>query len=184
MRECRIRSIRQLAGAARLVALSLLLAGCTALKTRVGPPSLKDGPVPSADASAARLPPLTNVSNVDPGRASAAPASRSAGGVGCADQGCLDRLKALLVDRERKWIGQPQSPQDHADGTRQFAYRALRASLTCKELTLAIDEIAKGMRAFVAPVPGLAADQIARVRVLDAQVRDELRAEHGSRCGA
>jgi hypothetical protein len=182
MCECQIRSIRPLAGTACLVVLSLLLAGCAALETGAGPPSLKDGPAPSADASAARLAPLTKASNVDRG-APAAPASRS-GGAGCADQGCLDRLKALLEDRERKWVGQPQSPKDHADGTRQFAYRALRARLTCKELTLAIDEIAKAIRAFAAPVAGLRADQVAGVRTLDAQVEDELRAEHGSRCGA
>jgi hypothetical protein len=51
-------------------------------------------------------------------------------------------------------------------------------------LTLAIDEIAKSIRAFAAPVAGVASDQVARVRVLDARVEDELRAEHGSRCGA
>ena len=90
---------------------------------------------------------------------------------------------SLLADRERTWIGRPQSPWDHADGTRQFAYRALRGKLTCKELTLAIDEIAKAMQALVAPV-GMVSDQVARVRALDAQVHDELRTEHGSRCRA
>jgi hypothetical protein len=84
--------------------------------------------------------------------APAAPVSRG-GGAGCGDQGCLDRLKALLEDRER-------------------------------ELTLAMDEIAKAIRAFAAPVAGVASDQVARVWALDGQVQDELRAEHGSRCAA
>jgi hypothetical protein len=182
MCECQIRSIRPLAGTARLVALSLLLTGCAALETGVGPPSLKDAPAPSANALTARPAPLMKASNVHSG-APAAPVSRG-GGAGCGDQGCLDRLKALLEDRERKWIGQPQSPKDHADGTRQFAYRALRGRLTCNELTLAMDEIAKAIRAFAAPVAGVASDQVARVWALDGQVQDELRAEHGSRCAA
>ena len=59
----------------------------------------------------------------------------------------------------------------------------LWGKLTCKELALAIDEIAKAMGAWVAPVAGVTLDQVARVRALDAQVQDELRAEHGSRCG-
>lgn len=182
MCECRIRSIRPLACATRLVALSLLLSGCAGLKSEVRAPSLKDGPAPSAEAATVRPAPLMKASNVDPGTP-AAPARRS-GGAGCADQGCLDRLKGMLADRERTWIGRPQSPRDHTDGTRQFAYRALRGKLTCKELTLAMDEIAAAMRALVAPVAGVAPDQVARVRVLDAQVQDELRAEHGSRCRA
>jgi hypothetical protein len=182
MCECQIRSIHPLARATRLVTLSLLLGGCAVLKTEVRTPSLKDGPAPSAEASTVRPAPLMKASNLDPG-IPAAPAGRS-GGAGCADQGCLDRLKALLADRERTWIGRPQSPRDHTDGTRQFAYRALRGKLTCKELSLAMDEIAEAMRTLVAPVAGVASDQVVRVRALDAQVQDELRAEHGSRCRA
>jgi len=163
-----VQSIRPLAGTARLVALSLLLTGCAALETGVGPPSLKDARAPSANALTARPAPLMKASNVHSG-APAAPVSRG-GGAGCGDQECLDRLKALLEDRERKWIGQPQSPKDHADGTRQFAYRALRGRLTCNELTLAMDEIAKAIRAFAAPVAGVASDQVARVWALDGQV--------------
>jgi len=85
------------------------------------------------------------------------------------------RQLAGTAHRERKWIGQPQSPRDHAGATRQFADRALRARLTCKELTLAIGQIAWVMRAFVAPVA--ASEQAARVWALDQQVQDELRAE-------
>jgi hypothetical protein len=47
-----------------------------------------------------------------------------------------------------------------------------------------MDEIAKAIRAFAAPVAGVASDQVARVWALDGQVQDELRAEHGSRCAA
>jgi hypothetical protein len=139
--------------------------------------------VPSV-ASWAAAPTLpANASNIVPARPPAAPTSRSASsGVGCVDQGCLDRLKTLLEDPEHKWIGQPQSLKEHADGTRQFAYRALRARLTCRELALAMDDITKAMRAFLAPVAGVTADQVTRVRALDAQVHDELRAEHANRC--
>jgi hypothetical protein len=47
-----------------------------------------------------------------------------------------------------------------------------------------MDEIAEAMRTLVASVAGVWRDQVARVLALDAQVQDELRAEHGSRCRA
>jgi hypothetical protein len=95
----------------------------------------------------------------------------------------LARLKALLDDPSRKWVGRPQSPDEHADGTRQFAYRALRKELSCKELALAIDEIAAATRTFRPPVRGVALDRVGRIRTLNVQVEAELRAERASRCG-
>jgi hypothetical protein len=81
----------------------------------------------------------------------------------------VDRA-AAIPEGSRRWHAAIRVPR-------------LRGKLTCKELTLAIDEIAKAMQALVAPV-GMVSDQVARVRALDAQVHDELRTEHGSRCRA
>jgi len=193
MRKSDIRSVCPLAGGIHFVACGLLLAGClltgclltgcAALNGWVGSPSLKDGVASDGEKSAAALTQPTKASNVVPGRSPPAPPAKSSTGSGCLDQDCLDRLRALLQDRERDWIGLTQPPKEHADGTRQFAYRALRGSLTCKELALAIDELARAMRTFLAPVAGLSPEQVTRVRSLDAQVQDELRAEHANRCG-
>jgi hypothetical protein len=95
----------------------------------------------------------------------------------------LARLKALLDDPRRKWVGQSQPPAEHANGTRQFGYRALRMKLSCSELALAIGELGAATKTFSAPVQGVAPDQVASVRALDAQVEAELRAERASRCG-
>jgi hypothetical protein len=190
MRKSEIRSVRPRAGGVHFVVCGLslagclftgcLLTGCAVLESWVGPPSLKDGVQSEGEASTAQATQPTKAS-IDVSRRS--PPAPSSKGTGCVDQDCLDRLKALLEDRERKWIGQPQSPKEHANGTRQFAYRALRASLTCNELALAIEEIARAMRAFLAPVAGVSADQVTRVRSLDAEVQYELRAEYTGRCG-
>jgi hypothetical protein len=193
MRKSDIRSVRPLTGGVHFVACGLLLAGClltgclltgcAALNGWAGSPSLKDSAASDGEKWAALTRP-SKASNVVPGRAPPAPPAKSStGGSGCLDQDCLDRLRALLEDRERNWIGLPQSPKEHADGTRQFAYRALRARLTCKELALAIDEIARAMRTFLTPVAGVSPEQVTRVRSLDGQVQDELRAEHANRCG-
>jgi hypothetical protein len=97
---------------------------------------------------------------------------------------CSARLKALLADPNRSWVGQPQLPAEHAEGIRQFAYRALRAKLTCGELLLAIDEIAAATRTFATAVPGITSARSAQVRALDAKVEAELRAELASRCAS
>jgi hypothetical protein len=48
---------------------------------------------------------------------------------------CAAELKRMVKDPKRDWIGQPQSPDAYANGTRLFAYRALRKNLTCTELS-------------------------------------------------
>ena len=96
---------------------------------------------------------------------------------------CLARIRALVDDPNRKWIGQAQSPAEHADGTRQFAYRALRAKLSCNELAQATTELAVAAKAFQTPPAGFTAERAAQVRILDAEVEGELRTERINRCG-
>lgn len=164
-----------------IVIAIVLLAGCAAEQQ-----SLKDDMAPSVAGYRATTPAVTKVSIPAPPRPPAqrqpdAKALVDTSGCG-SNSGCLARLKVLLDDPSRKWVGQPQPPAEHADGTRQFAYRALRTKLSCKELTLAIEDIAAATRTFRASVAGVAPEQVAHVRTLNGQVEAELRAERTSRC--
>lgn len=96
------------------------------------------------------------------------------------DEACLARLKSLIEDKNRKWVGQAQGPVEHLSGTRQFAYLALRTKLTCMELSRAIGEI--GAVPTTISAPGVPPEHIARVRTLDIRVIGELRAERTKRC--
>ncbi|MBX9590420.1 MAG: hypothetical protein K2X43_14025 [Hyphomonadaceae bacterium] len=95
---------------------------------------------------------------------------------------CMVRLKAMIDDPARTWIGQSQPPAEYANGTRLFAYRALRSQLTCPQLNTALSEIAAAANTFRAQVPGVDAVQAKRIRVLNAEVERELQAEFTGRC--
>src|SRR5262249_32013982 len=43
-------------------------------------------------------------------------------------------LKAMLADKERKWVRETPTPQAHASGVRLFAFRSAKGDLTCEEL--------------------------------------------------
>ena len=94
------------------------------------------------------------------------------------------RLKAMIDDPSRSWIGKAQPPAEYANGTRLFAYRALHTQLTCPQLTTALNEITGAAGSFRAPVPGVSAEQAKRVLALNAEVVRELRAEFAGRCKA
>jgi hypothetical protein len=194
MCENTFRLMRSLAGVAGIAALGVLLAGCAVFGNPAEPGSasgrghlsLKDQWTPARAHAAATV---TKVASVVPARPVSPPQARDKGegsgrSAGCgSDDGCLARLKALLDDPSRKWVGQPQPPAEHANGTRQFAYRVLRTKLSCNELVLAIDEIVSATGTFRTPVQGVPLDQVVRIRTLNAQVEAELRAERASRCG-
>src|SRR5262249_50871450 len=57
-----------------------------------------------------------------------------------AAQDCAAHLRNLVKNTNRDWIGVPQSAAGYSNGTRLFAYRALRKKLTCGELQLAIED--------------------------------------------
>jgi hypothetical protein len=83
----------------------------------------------------------------------------------------------MVADPKRDWVGQPQSADGYADGTRLFAYRALRKKLTCSELKHALDET-------TAATALLQSVRYEKVRTLATAVSRELKAEHGKRCGS
>src|SRR5262249_55663590 len=53
---------------------------------------------------------------------------------------CAAGLRNLVKNPNRGWIGVPQSADGYSNGTRLFAYRALRNKLTCTELKLAVED--------------------------------------------
>ena len=103
------------------------------------------------------------------------------GSCGNADQ-CALLLRLMVDDPTRSWISQRPSAAIYANGTRLFAYLALRTKLTCSELTLALDEIQAAASFLNDGIPALTLDQGAGVRALNSQVEGELRAEHAERC--
>jgi hypothetical protein len=88
----------------------------------------------------------------------------------------------MADDPTRSWIAQRPAPVIYANGTRLFAYRALRGKLSCRELTLGLDETQALASSLDGGIRGLTLDQVTRVRALNSQVDGELRAEHSERC--
>jgi hypothetical protein len=97
---------------------------------------------------------------------------------------CKTALQTMVEDPKRSWVGRPQPAGAYADGTRLFAYRALRKRLSCQELALAVDEMRAATRSLAGPVAGMTADQVTRTRVLCSQVESELAKERAGRCRA
>lgn len=177
MRANLLGSICDLTGWPLVAILAIALAGCSA--SSAGHRSLKDET--SSKPSTHSVVRLASTRLASPTYANSPSSPASASAVCGADGGCLARLKALLADDGRKWIGKPQTLSEHVDGTRQFAYRALREQLSCHELSLAIADIAtatNAMRASTSVPP----EQITYVKKLDAQIQAELRNERGRRC--
>jgi hypothetical protein len=168
-----------------------LLSGCATLGGNPAPAalggskyrSIKDDPEPATLAPPPAPRPQKKATTVVPARpyrpAVGRPIERPNCGTGTA---CLARLKALIADPERRWIKEPAPSVEYANGTRLFAYRALRSKLSCAEITLALNEIDAAESAFRSPVAGVSATQASRVLSLGADVGQELRAEFKSRC--
>jgi hypothetical protein len=157
---------------ASLVGL-VLLAGCSQSSSQTASifGSLA-GPVEESKAAQA------------PAAQAAAPHARSQpdrSGCGSTDQ-CRHMLKTMIDSPDRGWIGQRQAPDVYANGTRLFAYRALRKQLTCGELSLAVDELAAASRSMGGSVAGMSTDQLTRTRALCSQVEGELTKEREGRC--
>lgn len=163
-----------------IVGTALVLPGCADYR-QTTTSSIKDQPAPRVQRAA--KPP-----NASPRPARFQPAAKTEPAIhieDCASSDCLARLKALVEDPKRGWIGQSQpKPAEYADGIRLFAYRALRGQLSCGELAVALVEMNAAAKAFREPVESLPPDKIARLRSLVSKVEVELRAERASRCAA
>ena len=147
--------------------------------------SIKDDPVPEVIAPAPKQAPAKTAVAVPPPRPqpprTVAP-NRADVPICATGSDCMVRLKAMIDDPSRSWIGKAQPPAEYANGTRLFAYRALHTQLTCPQLITALNETAAAGGSFRAPVPGVSAVQAKRVLALNAEVERELRAEYSARC--
>ena len=172
---------------------TFLLSGCMALGSS-GPAalgagvhrSIKDDPEPVVVAPAPKQAPPAKMAVVLPPPRPQPPraaAPKRADAPSCATGSeCMVRLKAMIDDPSRSWIGKPQSPAEYANGTRLFAYRALHGRLTCPQLTSALNEVATAANAYRQPVRGVSAAQAKRVLALNTDVEWELRSEFARRC--
>jgi hypothetical protein len=94
----------------------------------------------------------------------------------------VELLKAMVAGADRSWVQRPAPPKVIANGVRLFAYRALKPTLTCGELSAALSEVSRASHTFANPVAGLEPERAARVKQLSSEVADELRAERAQRC--
>jgi hypothetical protein len=170
---------------------AVLLSGCASGQAGLGAPmhrSIKDDPEPPPVAEPKSMPaqPQAKVAVLKPAPPSPRPQTpkqdRTAEPTCASGSACMMRLKAMIENSNRNWIGQPQPPAEYADGTRLFAYRALRGQLTCPQLASALKEIGAVPKIFGAPVAGVSTQQAKRVLVLNAEVERELQGEFGGRC--
>src|SRR6185295_18995598 len=99
--------------AAGLLLAGLVLAGCAASGNSSSSPSLLDKLLPKASETNVTPPPEHE-------------------GCGTPAQ-CKSALKHMVDNPKRGWVGHQQPAVAYTDGTRLFAYRALRTKLTCRE---------------------------------------------------
>src|SRR5262245_24156004 len=57
------------------------------------------------------------------------------------DSDCVVILSELIKDPKRAWIGQPQAAAEYANGHAVLCYRALRRTLSCRDLRLATRDL-------------------------------------------
>lgn len=175
------------------VSLAMLLAACSlpgseAPGTALTDPALTGRPPEPRVAADTTQPPKTQAAKAQAPKAPApkAIAAKDAapkGGAACAEgNGCMAQLKGMVAGADRGWIGRPQPPQQFVDGTRLFAYRALRAKLSCRELNLAIGEIAVASRRLLDPASAVPQERAQSVAALANDVSGELTSEQASRC--
>jgi hypothetical protein len=103
-------------------------------------------------------------------------------GLSCVDDSshCVSQreatLKAMLADKDRKWVKESPTPQAHASGVRLFAFRTAKAGLSCEELAHGRREAEAAPRA-VKGHPGLSPAQVSRTALFAGEVQRELAAE-------
>jgi hypothetical protein len=98
------------------------------------------------------------------------------------DNDCVRMLGALINDPNRGWLTEPQSAVEYANGARFFAYRALRRTLSCRELILASQDLTTAAARLSAPSAAVSAARAASALSLSTAVAAELRNEITDRC--
>jgi hypothetical protein len=98
------------------------------------------------------------------------------------DGDCARMLGALINDPKRGWLTEPQSATEYANGARFFAYRALRHTLSCRELILASQDLTIAADRLSAPGTAVSTARAASALSLSTAVAAELRNEMTDRC--
>ena len=98
------------------------------------------------------------------------------------DNDCIRMLGALINNPNRGWLTEPQSAAEYANGARFFAYRALRRTLSCRELILASQDLTIAAARLGAPGNAVSATRAASALSLSTAVAAELRNEITDRC--
>jgi len=97
---------------------------------------------------------------------------------------CAALLGAMIADPTRGWIQHRPHLSAYANGTRLFAYRALRTKLQCNELGIAVAELEAVRQSLINEPAIIPASEAIRVRNLITDVTSELRMELARRCPA
>jgi len=103
-------------------------------------------------------------------------------GLSCVDDSpeCVARreatLKAMLADKDRRWVREAPTAKAHASGVRLFAFRSAKAELSCAELVHGRKEAEAAPRALKGQ-QGLSPAQISRASLFAAEVGKELAGE-------
>ena len=102
----------------------------------------------------------------------------------CGDgQDCLDVLRAMIDDPKQSWMMRAPTPAEFANGTRLFAYRALKTTLECGKLRFANAELDWAIDTFSTDrIKDVDPAHRARVAALAEAVREEIEAEIKKRC--
>lgn len=171
---------------ASTIAGCLVLTGCAAFepeaKTRAPGQALKSDTSPARTAAAEKPKAASGYRDVRKPSAMPAAADSEPGSCHTIDQ-CGLMLRQLIDDPGRAWITKRPSATVYANGTRAFAYLALRTKLTCSEIALALDDLEAADRSLDATIAGPTRVQAERTRALNASVSEKLRAEQADRCG-
>jgi hypothetical protein len=96
---------------------------------------------------------------------------------------CLDVLRAMIDDPKQSWMMRAPTTAEFANGTRLFAYRALKSTLECGKLRFANAELDWAIDTFSSSrLEGVDAAHRARVAALAEAVHSEIEAEIKKRC--
>ena len=170
------------------IAGCFLLSGCAIFEpeaeAHASRQTLKDDAWPAAVVVPAKKPKITHAFRAvqrSPTPAALPAASREEGSCETADQ-CALLLRIMIDDPAWNWIAQRPSAAVYANGTRAFAFLALRTRMTCKELMVALDDFQTADRSLIAGIGSLGREPVERVRALNARVSEDLRAEQIERC--
>jgi hypothetical protein len=163
--------------AAGIAAVGMILAGCAVIENLASP----------SVAANNRQERIRKTSYVAPHEVAKSPRNQPTDEPdlsGCGtNNDCRSQLKELLAEDSLTWISRSPSTAELSTGARLLAYRTLRPKLTCGQLTHALADVDVVTRTLHNPVQDVSADQVDRVRILNAQVENELRAEQAKRCG-